>query len=150
MEKQNIWERLHRNFCNFLCYLTSDLKWYWIDVIIDTLCYFEMNLKLCKDKEFRDNLYSGDVSISKEHESWCSSQIPKNTFYCERCPFYAKSNIANFFYGEQMDGYCYYLNRGDFTFGHPTDILWDGCKCCDMFEDIPEDELDYDNYDLNV
>ena len=38
-----------------------------------------------------------------------------------------------------MDGFCYYLNQGDFTFGHPTDLLWDGCKCCGVNNDIEED-----------
>ena len=38
-----------------------------------------------------------------------------------------------------MNGFCYYLNQGDFTFGHPTDLLWDGCKCCGVNNDIEDD-----------
>lgn len=129
-----------KKFREFLYWLTTNLNWYWIDAIIDTLCYLEMNLKLCKNKQLRDDLYTGDVSVNQEHESWCMTQIPKNTFYCEGCPFRQTSAIARFCYGEQMDGFCYYLNQGDFTFGHPTDILWDGCKCCGIGEEINWDK----------
>jgi hypothetical protein len=46
-----------------------------------------------------------------------------------------------------MDGFCYYLNRGDFTFGHPTDLLWDGCKCCGINE---QEELELLDTSINT
>lgn len=140
------WERFKDTlalwFQNCLCWITEHKSMYWVDALIDTLCYLEMNLKLAKDPELRDSLYSGDVSVGPEHKSWCQTQIPENTLYCEGCPFQGRSSIARFFYGSQMSGFCYYLNQGDFTFGHPTDILWDGCKCCGVGEDLDWDDME--------
>ena len=102
-----------------------------------------MNLKLLKNKQLRDDLYTGDVSPGPDHESLNMKKIPKDTLYCSNCPFLTTSKIAKLFYGEQMSGYCYYLNQGDFTFGHPTDLLWDGCKCCGIHDDIDEVEFEY-------
>jgi len=147
--KPSKWDRfkdtLLLGFRNGLCWITEHKSMYWIDALIDTLCYLEMNLKLAKDPEFRDELFSGDICVGPKQESWCQTQIPENTLYCEGCPFRGRSKVAEFFYGDQMDGWCYYLNRGDFTFGHPTDILWDCCKCCGEKEDI-EDDFDLNDY----
>lgn len=136
--KQKLIRKLHLAFNNFICYLTSDLGWDWLDAVIDALCYLEVNLKLAKRKEFRDNLYCGDVCVPGG-KTWCHEQIPADSLYCDRCPFAVTSKIATLFYGSQMNGFCYYLNQGDFTFGHPTDLLWDGCKCCGVSTDIEDD-----------
>lgn len=144
--KQKLIKKLHLAFNNFICYLTSDLQWYWLDAIIDTLCYLEVNLKLAKRKEFRDNLYTGDVCVPGG-KTWCHEQIPEDSLYCDRCPFAVTSKIATLFYGSQMNGFCYYLNQGDFTFGHPTDLLWDGCKCCGINE---QEELELPDTSINT
>lgn len=146
--KDKVLDFITLKFQNALCWVTEHKSMYWVDALIDTLCYLEMNLKLARDPEFRDQLFSGDISVGPNHESWCQTQIPDKTFYCEGCPFATRSSIAGFFYGNQMDGWCYYLNQGDFTFGHPTDILWDGCKCCGEKEDIDleDEEVDYSEY----
>lgn len=58
------------------------------------------------------------------------SKIPKNNIYCSDCPYRTHSMIVNLIYGSQCDGYCYYLNRGDFSYINSTMLLWDGCKEC--------------------
>lgn len=127
-------------FQNFICYLTIDRKWTWLDVIIDSLAYLEVNLRLAANNQLREKLYSGDV-CSENCESWNHSQIPEHELYCCNCPFQTESKVAKLFYGEQMSGFCYYLNQGDFTFGHPTDLLWDGVKCCGVKTDIDDEDF---------
>lgn len=131
--------KLHEKFISAICYLTNDLGWYWLDVLIDTLCYFEVNLRLSKNKDLRDNLYTGSV-CAPGGKSFCQNTIPQDLLYCSGCAFLTRSKIASLFYGRQMDGFCYYLNKGDFTFAHPTDLLWDGCKCCGINEEEQDEQ----------
>lgn len=142
------WDKIKKNlrikFQDFIYYLGNDLGWTWIDVFIDALCNIEVNLRLAKNKDLLHNLETGDVSAGPEYESWNWSQIPEDDLYCQSCPFRTVSKVAKFFYGEQSSGYCYYLNQGDFSFGHPTSLLWDGCKECGIKDDIDMDEEEID------
>lgn len=141
-------EELHIKFQDFIYSLVEDHGWLWIDVIIDALCYIEVNFKLAKDKEFLESLKYGDVSPGPNHKSLNQLRIPENDIYCSGCPFRTTSKLAKFFYGEQSSGYCYYLNKGDFSFGHSTDLLWDGCKCCGENMDIEIEEDDEEEISL--
>ena len=86
--------------------------------------------------------FSSTVFVSAgQKESYADKNIPKETFYCEGCMYKGRSKLAKFFFGYQSCGYCYYLGKGDFSFIKPTMILWDGCKECGRFEDIPEEHL---------
>lgn len=58
------------------------------------------------------------------------SKIPKNDMYCSGCPYKTYSKIVKMIYGGQVSGYCYYLNRGDFSYINSTMLLWDDCKEC--------------------
>jgi hypothetical protein len=137
----NYKKKLHVKFQNFIYSLVEDHGWIWIDIVIDILCKLELNIKLAKNKEFLENLRYGDISSGPEEESWNMSQIPENDLYCYGCPFHTMSKTAEFFYGYQSSGYCYYLGNGDFSFGHPTDLLWDSCKCCGIKDDIDIEEF---------
>ena len=119
-------------------YLIFDLNWTWLEFILSSLCEFEMQFKLIFDKELRHFVNSADtVFVSAGQEKSFSEQfIPKKTFYCEDCIYRGRSKLANFFFGYQSSGYCYYLGKGDFSFSKPTTILWDGCKECGRYEDI--------------
>jgi len=129
-----------RKLISFLIY---DLNWTWLEFILSNLCELEMQFRLIFDKKLRHYINSADtVFVSAGQEKSYSEQfIPKNTLYCEDCIYKGTSKLANFFYGYQSCGYCYYLGKGDFSFMKPTDILWDGCKECGRYEDIEiEDE----------
>lgn len=119
-------------------YLIFDLNWTWLEFILSSLCELEMQFKLIFDKELRHFVNSADtVFVSAGQEKSYSEQfIPKKTFYCEDCIYRGCSRLANFFFGYQSSGYCYYLGKGDFSFSKPTTILWDGCKECGRYEDI--------------
>lgn len=145
--KKTLLEKLHIQFNNFIAFLTYDLGWKWLDYCISYLCDVEMGL------DFDDDLKEL-VKLAKEIYSKAEVTehiIPEKTFYCEDCPFQSRSKVANFFYGYQLSGYCYYLGKGDYSYEKPTDILWDGCKCCGINEDIDieEDENDMYEWDLD-
>ena len=132
-------DKLHHWFVDWFYSLTQKQGFQWLDLLVNMLCVLEMNIKLYKDKEFKDDVNVADMNWDRV--------IPTNTLYCDGCMYKSRSNIARLFYGTQMDGFCYYLNRGDFTYGHYTDILWDGCKCCGIGEEFDdEDEDDYAEY----
>ena len=116
---------------NFFYEIYSRIE--FLNFIIAMLCEIEVKLKLLFNKEFRENLQTVNVGNAYDDLSDWQRNIPKNTIYCEDCPYKTYSKIAKFFYGSQFDGYCYYLNQGDFTYGNATELLWDGCKECDTF-----------------
>ena len=124
-------------------FLIFDLNWTWLEFVLSGLCELEMQFKLIFDKKLRHYVNCADtIFISEGQEKSYSEQfIPKKTFYCEDCIYQGCSKLANFFFGYQSSGYCYYLGKGDFSFMKPTTILWDGCKECGRYEDIEiEDE----------
>ena len=111
-------EYLHSLLMDIVYKLTEEYNWKWLDVLIDALCNLEVNFRLMRNRDLYDNLRFGDVGTSACN-SWNQTQIPQDSL----------------FYGDQMSGYCYYLNQGDFSFGHSTNLLWDGCKECGINED---------------
>ena len=111
-----------------------------IEWILCSLCEAEMELKLVADKEFRDDLLCADIGGGYENKSNAMINIPENTFYCSGCPYGTNSKLATLLFGYQMNGYCYYLRRGDFSFNRPTDELWDGCKECGINDDINDED----------
>ena len=127
-------EYLHSLLMDIVYKLTEEYNWKWLDVLIDVLCNLEVNIRLMRNRDLYDNLRFGDVGTST-CASWNQTQIPQDSLYCQGCPFHTISEIATLFYGDQMSGYCYYLNQGDFSFGHSTNLLWDGCKECGINED---------------
>ena len=138
--KQN---KILEKFQDLISILIYDLDWVWLEFILCSLCELEMQIKLIFDEEFRHQINSSDtvfVSAGQE-KSYAEQYIPKDTFYCEDCTYSGHSRLAKFFFGYQSCGYCYYLCKGDFSFLKPTTLLWDGCKECGQFEDIPEEEL---------
>lgn len=117
----------------FITWLIFDKNQLWLHLIIDILCQIEMYMKILFDNLWFDNLSKqSNYNIVNSAREF----IPRNTMYCEDCPFIAKSALATFFFGEQCNGYCYFLGRGDFSFVSPTTILWDGCKECGLYEDM--------------
>lgn len=107
------------------------LEWF-----LCSLCETEMELKTVFDKKLRDYINYSDIGMVSDAEK----DIPDKTFYCESCPFKCRSKIAKFLFGYQLSGYCYYLRRGDFSFIRYTDLLWDGCKCCGINDDLEDEE----------
>lgn len=130
---------IHMKFRDCISYLTYDLKWVWLDFFISLLCDIEMKFRFIFDSKGRDDLITADIG-NDEIGTDAEDNIPKNSFYCQGCPYSGRSKIAWFFYGEHSVGYCYYLERGDFSFLRPTDLLWDGCKECGINEDIDDIE----------
>lgn len=138
-------EYLHIHFNNWFYYVCKKfllLKWF-----LCLLCDIEMQLKVFCNKEFLNYINNSDIGDCGENhdESQAMIDIPKNSFYCSGCPFYDRSNIARTFFGTQSDGYCYYLNRGDFSYIRPTMLLWDGCKECGINEDIETESEEIEN-----
>ena len=129
-----------RELISFLIY---DLNWTWLEFILSSLCELEMQLNLIFDKKLRHYINCADtIFVSEGQEKSYSEQfIPKKTFYCEGCIYRRRSRLADFFFGYQSSGYCYYLGKGDFSFVKSTTLLWDGCKECGRYVDIDiEDE----------
>ena len=129
---------IHKKFKDLVATLIYEKNWYWLEYLISLLSTIEMELPLVFDSKFRRECNSSDtiwVNPPQEEEgSLASRVIPKDTFYCEDCLFWSCSKVAQFFYGSQCCGYCYYLGKGDFSFLRPTELLWDGCKECGRFE----------------
>ena len=113
-------------FRDIIATLIIDSKWTWLETLIDNLC--ELEMKLC-------------TAVRKLPVNF--GKIPQG-LYCytngETCPYWGYSRIARLFYGDQLSGYCFYLNQGDFN--SDTFILWDQCKCCGI-----NDEEDFDEGD---
>lgn len=153
-EKKSLLTKLHEKFQDFISYLIHDRNWNWLNLLICTLCDLEMYIPLLFDEEFKGMIdYADTVYVSLGQEkSYADEEIPKDTFYCEGCIYSERSKIARFFFGQQSSGYCYYLGKGDYSFLKPTMILWDGCKECGRFEDVPEEELCISNdpYDMTL
>lgn len=124
---------MHNLFKEWIAQKVWEEEWVWLRFLISLLCEIEMALPLFKDSQWYTRINSaGVVHVypQGEQKSFAEHAIPKDTFYCDDCLFYNRSKIAQFFYGEQCCGYCYYLGKGDFSFLQPTDLLWDGCKEC--------------------
>lgn len=133
-------EKIMGAFHDFIAYLTFDLNWKWVDLLISTLSDFEVNLRLISNKELFEEVDSAHIWCSEEEKTVGARDcIPLNTEYCDDCPFRTISKIAKFFYGNQSCGYCYYEGKGDYSLTNPSDLMWDGCKCCG--------ENGYENYD---
>lgn len=128
---------------NFIFHLAHEKDWLWIDMLICLLAQFEVYTKLLKNRKLKDELETCDVCIGKNHATTATQSIPANDLYCQGCPYFTTSKIATLFFGSQCNGYCYYLDRGDFSFAHPTELLWDGCKECGI-----NTEIDYDDEDV--
>ena len=138
-------EVLMLKFHSIIATLIYDYNWYWLSWFISFLATTEMEIRLLFNKELQEELDCCNVGIgyddNGELKTKASENIPKKTFYCQGCPYGVyDSNIAEFFYGYQSGGYCYYIGKGDFSFVNPTDLLWDGCKCCGINEDIDIDD----------
>lgn len=123
----------------FISFLIHKCHFTFLDFLISSLAEFEVNLHLFFDKELLNDVQTCDVVVTEEKESLAKTLIPEDTFYCSSCssgicPFYDTSAIAGFFFGHQMDGYCHYLHRGDFSYGHYTTVLWDAVKECGINE----------------
>ncbi len=144
---ENLQKTLHTQFINFIFYLTNNLNWLWLDAFISAMCTLEVYLKLAKRKEFLEELQVCDICSGVDKEPTYKHNIPEHDLYCNGCPYWERSKLAWLFYGEQLQGYCYFLNNGDFSFGHATDLLWDGCKCCDINTDIDWENETYE-YDI--
>lgn len=132
-------DKLHEKFKEWIAEKVWDKNWIWLNFFISLLCEIEMAIPLFKNpEEYRQINLAGVIRVHPQGgtESYAQRVIPKETFYCENCSFYARSNVARFFYGNQCCGYCYYLGKGDFSFLQPTDLLWDGCKECGINEDM--------------
>ena len=132
-------DKLHKKFREWVAEKVWDKDWIWLNFLISLLCEIEMAMPLFKNpEEYRQINSAGAVHVHPqgETESYAQRVIPKRTFYCGVCPFYSWSEVAQFFYGYQCCGYCYYLGKGDFSFLQPTDLLWDGCKECGINEDM--------------
>ena len=148
VEDKSILQVFGMKFRSIIAWLIYDLHWKWLEWIISAMATMEMELYLLFDKELQEALSGCNVAIGKdENGDWitkASQNIPKNTLYCDDCAYgVCHSRIADFFYGHQCCGYCYYLGKGDFSFIQPTDLLWDCCKCCGINEDIEIDEDEY-------
>jgi len=116
---------------NFFYEIYSRIE--FLNFIIAMLCEIEVKLKLLFNKEFRENLQTVNVgNIYDDLSDWEREKIQQYLPIDNFSELY-NSKIARFFYGSQFDGYCYYLNQGDFTYGNATELLWDGCKECDTF-----------------
>lgn len=130
---------------DFIYYLTAELNWTWLDLLICTLCDLEMQIPLLLHPGAREDLNTADIGVRLPNgeitETTASQVIPKDLCYCNGCPFHGTSKIAKACFGSQMSGYCYYLARGDYSFIRPTDLLWDGCKECGVNTDE-----EYDNF----
>lgn len=114
---------IHIHFCNLLFEIYN--KCPILEIILCSLCELEMYIKHIK-------YFSKDGIDFRE--------IPTKTLYCSGCPYGDCSEIARFVFGSQSDGYCHYLNKGDFSYVQPTDLLWDGCKECGVGEDFDDEE----------
>ena len=100
-------ESLHRSFVNFMAYLCITRGWTWLDVIISNLCQLEVNFRLAKNPELLEELQTCDI-CTPSGKSIAQTHIPENDLYCSGCPYFTTSKLAKFFYGDHMDGYCYY------------------------------------------
>ncbi len=126
----------------------ADLVWMkrclWLHALIDILCQIEMYVKIMINPDYY-RLVSGCrvINVSAgQTKARMEDIIPHNTLYCEDCKFRRRSMIARFFFGNQADGYCDFLGRGDFSFMNPTELLWDGCKECRWYDEIQESSSD--------
>jgi len=73
------------------------------------------------------------------------NDIPKG-FYCytrlkngklKICPYWSKNNSKP----KQNNGYCAYLEKGDWEYSKGITLLWDMCKMCGINE-YTDKELD--------
>ena len=133
------YKQIYYNWINFVYSLTS--KHPKLQVLLCTLAELEVHLRLAKDQELFEKVDSAHCFNKELDDIIATTIIPKNTFYCQDCPFKTRSKIARFFFGDDFEGYCYFLGRGDFSYINPTDILWDGCKCCNVNDDFDEEEV---------
>ena len=122
-----------------IAFLLYKCNFTFLELLISSLAEFEMNFNLFRNKELRELIDTCDFTNPEDNTLIARKYIPKGTIYCyannRKCPFHAISKIAGFFYGEQMEGYCYYLKNGDFVFSRPTLLLWDMCKECGLNEE---------------
>lgn len=119
-----------------------------IRYIVCALCTLEAELRLITDKKLVNLLNTGWLIEWKSGETWedlnkkkfpVQEVIPKDSFYCEDCVFRSHSKLAECIFGSGH--YCLYLRKGDFSYVAPTDLLWDGVKCCRVNESIGEGEI---------
>lgn len=139
---KSLGKNIKRWIQDLVAYLTYDRNWTWLDLLISSLCTLEVYIPLIKDTNLKHYIDCADtVFVSAgQKESYAAGFIPKNTMYCDGCIYKTHSRIADFFYGYQCSCFCYYLNRGDFSFVKHTDELWDDCKACGLYEFEDEDE----------
>jgi hypothetical protein len=129
-------EKIKEKIQTLIAYLIYDREWNWLHLTISTLCDLEMQIPLLQDRDFKYDLDIADMvpPSEKESKSFAEENIPKQSLYCQGCPYIGRSNIARTLLGDQACGYCYYLGKGDYSFIRGTAILWDGCKECGRYE----------------
>lgn len=110
-----------------------------VECLLCSLCEFEMNIKLANNQNLKEELEICDI-VGADNKTKAQKHIPQNSLYCSNCPYLSYSKIADFIFGYQCSGYCYYLNRGDFSYSKHTDLLWDLCKECGINEDLDNNE----------
>lgn len=83
--------------------------------------------------------------IPKGAYCYTNIETPSETngysYLVEKCPFWSKTKENVEKYGDQMSGYCAYLNEGDWM-DNAGGLLWDQVKSCG--------ENDYDEEDLDL
>lgn len=128
-------------FTNFISFLIYEWNWVWLHYIISTLCDLEMGWKMVMDEQWRSDIEAMDITVKARGTCDWQENIPKDSLYCEGCPYKDHSVLADFFFGSQCNGYCWFLGKGDYSFIRPTELIWDGCKDCGMYlfgDDIEE------------
>lgn len=124
--------------------------------VVCLICSIEAETRFITDKEmceFLDGCHNKTLETLEngeslddlfEKETPIDTRIPKNTYYCEDCEFKSTSKLARWIWG--TGSYCLYLQRGDFSFSQPTDLLWDGVKCCGINQGIPDNAI-YEDFE---
>lgn len=118
--------------------------------IICLICTVEAEVRFITDSKLCDFLDNCSSKVVNEDEDLLADNfpindvIPSNTYYCEDCDMRSFSKLAQLIFGSGH--YCLYLQRGDFSFSQPTDLLWDGVKCCGINQGIPSDII-YEDFE---
>lgn len=131
LEKKYCWEPtwLYTLKCKLNGFI-SNIVWHCFArfeigrLIISSICEAEINVRYFFNKKYREWYELSD---------W-TKEIPKDTFYCSGCSYRCGSHIAYWLLGRQSYGYCFFINRGDFSYINPTMLLHDGCKECGEYQ----------------
>ena len=82
-------EKIKEKLQTLIAYLIYEREWNWLHLTISTLCDLEMQIPLLQDKDFKYDLDIADMvpPSEKESKSFAEENIPKQTFYCQGCPY---------------------------------------------------------------